>query len=188
MPDGRFIDDYLSYLLARASLGVYKAFEVEVKKSRLSSLEWRVLSTLSDGDGLTIGELAQIVLAKQPTLTKLVDRMVAQSLVVKRDDPADRRRTLVYETPRGRRIVAPLLVRAKAHERRVLERFPERDVQALKTILRALTDPAAVAVGHAVAAPAAPTRLSARPPRASTPRARRSSPSVRSYSPKRSSA
>ena len=50
-PKGAFVDDYLSYLLARASHVVYKEFNREVRAAGLTSLEWRVLATLSDGDG-----------------------------------------------------------------------------------------------------------------------------------------
>jgi DNA-binding MarR family transcriptional regulator len=137
---GRFVDDYLSYLLARASYVIYREFAAEVKASGLSSLEWRVLASLADSDGVTIGELAAAVLAKQPTLTKLVERMVRQGLVAKRDDASDRRRTLVFGTPLGRRVVKPLLARAKAHEREALAGFAERDVRALKAILASVIE------------------------------------------------
>ena len=60
----RFIDDYLSYLLARASHAVYKEFERTVNAAGFSSLEWRVLATLADTDGMAIGDLAREVLAK----------------------------------------------------------------------------------------------------------------------------
>jgi DNA-binding MarR family transcriptional regulator len=134
-----FIRDYLSYLLAQASHAIYREFDAKVRAAGLSSLEWRVLATLSDGDGLTIGELAAEVLAQQPTLTKVVDRLERAGLVERRNDPADLRRTLVLETERGRSSVAPLLAAAKAHERAVLGAFPARDVAALKTMLRALS-------------------------------------------------
>jgi len=109
-----------------------------VRAAGLSSTEWRVLATLSDGDGLTIGELAGDVLAQQPTLTKLVDRMARAGLVERRGDETDGRRTLVFETARGRTLVAPLLAQAKAHERATLAAFPAKDVAALKVILRTL--------------------------------------------------
>ena len=133
-----FVRDYLSYLLAQASYAVYKEFDARVRAAGLSSTEWRVLATLSDGDGLTIGELAREVLAQQPTLTKLVDRMERAGLVERRGDEADRRRTLVYETARGRARVAPLLVQAKAHERAALGAFAPQEAEALKRALRAL--------------------------------------------------
>ena len=137
-PEARFIDDYLSYLLARASHTVYREFHAQVQAAGLSPLQWRLLATLSDGDGLTIGELAREILAQQPTLTKLVQRMEKAGWVLRGADPADARRTLVFETRQGRDTVAALLAQAKAHEHSLLQGFSERDVSALKKILRTL--------------------------------------------------
>jgi DNA-binding MarR family transcriptional regulator len=138
LPEPRFIDDYLSYLLSRAAHGVYREFHPTVQAAALSSLEWRVLATLSDGDGLTIGELAREVLAQQPTVTKLIQRMDAAGWVQRTADANDARRTLVLETPQGRKVVANLLAQAKAHEAALLVDFSEHEVAALKKILRGL--------------------------------------------------
>ena len=135
-----FVRDYLSYLLGQANYAVYKDFEARVRAAGLSSTEWRVLATLSDGDGLTIGELAGDVLAQQPTLTKLVDRMERAGLVERRGDASDGRRTLVFETARGRALVAPLLAQAKAHERAVLGALAPDIAESLKRALRVLCE------------------------------------------------
>lgn len=139
--DGGFIRDCLSYLLAQASHAIYREFDAKVRAAGFSSLEWRVLATLSDGGGVTIGELAAEVLAQQPTLTKLVDRMERAGLVERRADPADLRRTLVFETERGRTKVGPLLAAAQAHERGALDGFARHEIEALKRALRALRAP-----------------------------------------------
>ena len=139
-----FVRDYLAYLLGQANHAVYKDFEARVRAAGLSSTEWRVLATLSDGDGLTIGELAGDVLAQLPTLTKLVDRMARAGLVERRGDESDGRRTLVFETTRGRTLVAPLLAQAKAHERATLAAFPPHEAEALKRALRTLCEPRSV--------------------------------------------
>lgn len=136
----RFIDDYLSYLLARASHAVYKEFERTVNASGLTSLEWRVLATLSDGGALPVGELAREVIVKQPTLTKLVQRMAEAGWVAVRADPADARRTLVEATARGRDAVQRLTRAAKSHETEVLGSFDRAEVETLKKILRALIE------------------------------------------------
>lgn len=135
-----FVRDYLPYLLGQANYAAHKAFASNVRAAGLSSTEWRVLATLSDGDGLTIGDLAGEVLAQQPTLTKLVDRMARAGLVERRGDATDGRRTLVFATARGLALVAPLLSQAKAHERAALAPFAAKDVAALKDILRALAE------------------------------------------------
>ena len=153
----RFVDDYLSYLLGRASHAVYKEFNQRVRAAGLSSLEWRVLATLSDGDGLTIGDLAREVLAQQPTLTKLIQRMQQNGWVELGADSADARRTLVHETAKGRAAVMRLIHAAKAHERATLKGFTVREVATLKKILHAL-------IARSAASPAllAPPARSAR--------------------------
>ena len=139
-PPPRFIDDYLSYLLARASQAVYREFERQVRAAGLASLEWRVLATLSDGDGMTVGELAREVLAKQPTVTKLVQRMAGAGWVTLGSDDADARRTRVVATRKGRDAVARLIRAAKRHEAEALASFSEREVATLKKILSALIE------------------------------------------------
>lgn len=140
MPTPRFIDDYLSYLLARASYAVYKEFDAQVKKAGLSSLEWRVLATLHGVEGMSIGELAREVLAQQPTLTKLIQRMSKDGLVERLSDESDGRKTLVAATPAGRKLVGGLLAHAKAHEAGLLGQFNAEEVQALKKVLHTLID------------------------------------------------
>jgi DNA-binding MarR family transcriptional regulator len=134
----RFVDDYLSYLLAAASERVSREFHRQLRPAGLAVREWRVLATLSDGDALSVGDLARIVLAQQPTLTKLVARMASTGLVTLAADPADRRRTLVRIAPAGRRAVRPLLGRAKAHERACLVSYSAAEVAKVKRILRDL--------------------------------------------------
>jgi DNA-binding MarR family transcriptional regulator len=134
----QFIDNYLSYLLSKAGHVVYREFHAHVHAAGLSSLEWRVLATLSDGDGLTVGELAHEVLTEQSTLTKLVQRMEKAGWVQRGADASDARRTLVFETSQGRAVVADLLRQAKKHEAALLANFSASETAALKKILRAL--------------------------------------------------
>ena len=134
----RFIDDYLSYLLARASHLVSRQFHAQLKPRGMPVPVWRVLSTLSDGDGLPVTELAKITLFKQPTLTKVIDRMSKQGLVERRASERDRRKVLVFITAKGRSQIADLLTRAKQHEREVLSGLSDADVNALKAALHNL--------------------------------------------------
>src|SRR6187455_1841893 len=116
----RFIDSYLGYLLGQANHALYKDFDAHVRAAGLSSIEWRVLATLHDGEPLTVSQLAHEVLSKQPTVTKLVQRMGEQGWVALQADPADQRRTLVVATTSGKRLVRPLVDKARAHEATIL--------------------------------------------------------------------
>ena len=133
-----FVDDYLAYLLARASQRISSEFHAVVEASGLSLLEWRVMASLSGKDSLSISELADTVLAKQPTVTKLVGRMQDTGWVQRRDAAHDKRQSLVSLTAAGRRKVQPLLAQAKAHEAQVVSALGATQADQLKQMLEAL--------------------------------------------------
>ena len=135
----RFVDGYLGYLLGQANHALYKEFDSHVRAAGLTSIEWRVLATLHDGEPLTISQLAHEVLSKQPTVTKLVQRMGEQGWLALQDDPADQRRTLVAVTTAGRRLVKPLVEQARQHESRVLRSLGATEKAALRRLLEKLS-------------------------------------------------
>jgi len=67
--------------------------------------QWRMLEVLAERGGLSMGEIADLVLMNHPALTKMTDRMVARGLVHRAPDPSDQRRVLVYVTELGEEIV-----------------------------------------------------------------------------------
>lgn len=134
----RSIDDFLPYLLSRASHLVSQRFYALLKREGMPIREWRVLATLFDGDGVPLGELADIVITEQSTATRLVERMAARGLVEKVVDRADRRRALVHITPLGRRAVAGLMEQARAIDGKIGADFDRRRNDALKAELKAL--------------------------------------------------
>lgn len=131
----RFVDDYLGYLLGQANHALYKDFDSHVRAAGLSSIEWRVLATLHDSAPLTVSQLAREVLSKQPTVTKLVQRMCEQGWLVLQGDPADQRRTMVSASAAGQRLVRPLVDKARAHEATVLGSLAGSEKAALKRLL-----------------------------------------------------
>jgi DNA-binding MarR family transcriptional regulator len=137
----RFVDEYLGYLLGQANHALYKDFDAHVRAAGLSSVEWRVLATLHDGEPLTISQLAREVLSKQPTVTKLVQRMAEQGWVSLQGDASDQRRTLVAATAAGRRLVKPLVEEARQHEARVLSALGANEKSALRKLLGKLRHP-----------------------------------------------
>jgi DNA-binding MarR family transcriptional regulator len=135
MAGERFVDTYLGYLLGQANHALYKDFDAQVRARGLSSIEWRVLATLQDSEPLTVSQLANEVLSKQPTVTKLVQRMADQGWVALQADPSDQRRTLVVATAAGRRLVRPLVEAARQHEARMLRSLGATEKAALRKLL-----------------------------------------------------
>ncbi|MBD0276225.1 MAG: MarR family transcriptional regulator [Acetobacteraceae bacterium] len=130
-------------LLARAAHVVVQGF-AEVLRGRGTSLPvWRVLAALSARPGETVTGLAEACLLQQPTMTKLLDRMVRDGLVARSQDARDRRVIRVALTPEGEAKAAELLAVAERHEAEVLACHPQ--AERIKPVLRdiiARSDPA----------------------------------------------
>ena len=135
-----FIRDYLPALLAQASELISSEFHAVARKHGFSVSEWRVLASLADGKPLSIGQLAQATITKQPTLTRLLDRMEARGQVRRIPHDSDRRVTLIQMTPDGVRTIDALMKQAREHEKRVLEPFGLARADELKNVLRQLID------------------------------------------------
>jgi DNA-binding MarR family transcriptional regulator len=135
-PAYAFPDDYLPYLVARASHVILHDFHPLLEPAGMRVPEWRVLGTLSGGGGYTVGALARATLFKQPTLSKLLDRLERRGLVRRVAGGMDLRHSLVELTARGRRRIRPLVARARRREKAVLKAHRVRDVRALKRLLK----------------------------------------------------
>lgn len=133
-------DVSLIELIVRANHLLVERFQDQLKAHGVSGTEWRVLAALAARDGATMTELAELVLFKQPTLTKAVDRMERSQLVQRRTPEKDRRRTLVHLTERGRRIAAPLMTEAHQHELAVARALGEPRRRELCAALSALIE------------------------------------------------
>ncbi|MBB6420309.1 MarR family winged helix-turn-helix transcriptional regulator [Streptomyces sp. AK010] len=93
--------DDLVQLLTRAERLAARRLQGVLEGEGCSLDAWRVLASLSDGEGHHMTGLAEAAFLPPPTLTKLVDQLVDQNLVHRRVDPFDRRRILAHLTPRG---------------------------------------------------------------------------------------
>ncbi|MDP3084107.1 MAG: MarR family transcriptional regulator [Rubrivivax sp.] len=136
----RFVDHYLAALLAQANSLISTEFHQVVKQQGLQVPEWRLLASLAGGEAISVGRLAQITLAQQPTVTRQLDRMQKKGLIQRIEHRADRRVTLALITASGQALADKLIGQALAHEQRVLSPFGAERAALLKTTLREIID------------------------------------------------
>jgi DNA-binding MarR family transcriptional regulator len=118
-----------------------------------SSLDqWRILSLLAERGGCPMTVVADHVLLLAPKLSKLVDRMVAANLVLRRQDHEDRRRVLIVVSERGRRALAEW-DEATSDVRAQVRALLGADAEQFEALLRRLQDGLDPAVTEVPAAP-----------------------------------
>ncbi len=134
------LEQYLGHLLDLAHRRVGADLERVLAGTGVQKEEWRVLEVLSDERGRSMGELAAVVAMNHPTLTKLIDRMVAKSWVLRNVDAADSRRVLVYITDVGLATMVRLEAPLEAHEQTLTSALGERKARQLRSLLAELIE------------------------------------------------
>ena len=86
-----------------------------------------------------MGELAEIVLMNPPTLTKLVDRMVANGLVHRQLAPEDHRRVRLVLTDAGLELVGKIRRQVEVQNEDIVERLGEENARLVQEALRSLS-------------------------------------------------
>ena len=89
--------------LARLAKTVVQELDrtVAAQLDGMTVAQWHVLSALEGGQGKAMSALAVATLLPGPSLTRLIDGMVEENLVLRKVDVTDRRRVLVFQTRRG---------------------------------------------------------------------------------------
>lgn len=90
---------------ARAVARLAKQVEVAIGPLDLSLPQYRVLALLGDGSTAS-SVLARKLAVSPPTVTAVVDGLVARDLVERQADPEDRRRLTLLLTRDGKRVLA----------------------------------------------------------------------------------
>ena len=108
--------------LFRAQHEIFDEISVDFEGSDVSQSEYDVLLTVTRAPEMTarLRDVTALMLVSQPSVSRLVDRMVARGLVSKRIDPLDGRGALVQATPEGASAFRNL---ARRHARTVAARM-----------------------------------------------------------------
>jgi MarR family transcriptional regulator, organic hydroperoxide resistance regulator len=88
--------------------------------------------------GMSAGDLATVLHVHPSTLTGVLQRLVAQRLLARSDDPADRRRAVLRLTKRGARVNTARRGTVEASIGLALEGISDRDRMATKRVLERL--------------------------------------------------
>jgi DNA-binding MarR family transcriptional regulator len=126
----------LAYLLSRAERQLTRRVAVVLAEEGCTVEQWRVLAAVAGASGRPMTETAEDAMLPAPSLTKLVDRMVADNLVHRRADPSDRRRVLLHLAPRGR-ILHERAAHRLAEAQAAFLSAPPPDLVALANVLLA---------------------------------------------------
>jgi len=128
-----------SYELLGTLHAVEARFESVLEPLGLSLAKFGVLSKLAaSGEPLPLRTLAERCACVRSNITQLVDRLEVEKLVVRSDDPRDRRSVLAELTAEGRSRQAAGLRALEEAERELVSRLPRKERASLLQLLQSL--------------------------------------------------
>jgi DNA-binding MarR family transcriptional regulator len=110
--------------------------------ANLTMPQFRLLLVLALRGGAASHDLAESMGVSLATITGIVDRLAAQNLVTRREDPRDRRVRRVELTAAGRGLVDDIAAAGTASQRRLLDRLSLDDLAILERAFGLLADAA----------------------------------------------
>jgi MarR family transcriptional regulator for hemolysin len=122
--------------VARAYKGAADQVAADFDLSHASAWPMLMLSRL--GDGVRPGAVADAVGIEAPSLVRIIDQLVAAGLVLREDDPSDRRAKTLSLTAEGRRVAERLEKALLPFRRAMFKDAPQADVEACLRVLTRL--------------------------------------------------
>ncbi len=98
--------------------------------------QWTILLSLWEKDGITQQELCNATFKDKPSMTRLIDNMERQHLVVRISDKKDKRTNLIYLTKTGRDLENKSFKIAIATMREALKDITIEDLKIGQEVLR----------------------------------------------------
>jgi len=131
---------HLGYWLRYVSNHVSQAFARKVETHDVTVAEWTLLRQLLGVKALAPSRLAQRMGMTRGAITKLADRLIAKSLLVRTADPEDGRAQTVSLTAKDRKLVPELAALADANDSEFFDHLSPKDRAALLRILRGIVE------------------------------------------------
>lgn len=110
------------------------------KEAKIHPGQMPLLITLFKEEGLSQRELASRLGIKPPTMNVMIGRLEKNGCIVKKQDPEDQRRSLIYFTKNGRDICQNAMERAHAVAEEVMKDFTEEEQTEFIRLLHKLSD------------------------------------------------
>jgi MarR family transcriptional regulator for hemolysin len=97
--------------------------------------KFRVLIFLNRNEGASLSDIAEHMGLTLPSMSKMIDGLVARNMVIRQMDPGDRRRVTLAPTALGRTVMQSAY---EATAARLAERLAALPASACRTILKAM--------------------------------------------------
>ena len=121
--------------LLRAREAVMKEFVPSLREQELSAQQWRVIRALQYHGDMDITELCEECHLLKPSMSRIVQNLCSRSIVARRSNKQDKRRTTLALTPVGIDLFHKITPHSIDRYQSITDRFGEEKLDQLYKLL-----------------------------------------------------
>jgi MarR family transcriptional regulator for hemolysin len=114
-------------------------FDERVELLGVTRAKWMLIATVASRPGATQRMIATLLEVSDVTAGRLIDRVCADGLLERRENPQDRRAYCVYLTPAAQPVLKRMADAAEDYEREIFSAFGEDDLATFGVLLDRLS-------------------------------------------------
>ena len=134
------LEQTVGFSIYRVAMRLRHELTQRLTEYDLTSEQFAILARLWEEDGMCQRALAERILKDRPNVTRMLDKLQAKGLVVRRPDLDDRRAFHVCLTESGRALEKTLLPVVERLRRTAYQGISENQQQQLKRLLNKVFD------------------------------------------------
>jgi MarR family transcriptional regulator, organic hydroperoxide resistance regulator len=130
----------IGYAVRHTHKALSRRLAYELAQAGISFGHYYYLRALFEANGISQMELSERVGVDPTTVVTVVDTLERANVVERRKDPTDRRKALIYLTPKGRKLRRPLLAAIAAAQANALVGISAADIETFRRVALRVID------------------------------------------------
>ena len=114
------------------------SFDQRVERSGLTRASWQLIAAVARHPGATQRLIAEALEVREITAGRLIDKLCAEGILERRENPQDRRAYCVYLTSDAKPMLDKIDELAKVHESEIFAGFAAGDLDRLDELLEGI--------------------------------------------------
>ncbi len=129
----------VGYVVRHTHKALSRRLAAELTEAGIAFKHYYYLRALLETNGISQMELSERVGVDPTTVVTVVDTLARQDIVERRADPDDRRKALIYLTPKGKALRRPMRHAIDAVQRSAQRDISPRDLEIFRRVCAQLT-------------------------------------------------
>lgn len=134
------LDECVAFITNKASKKMADAFNERLLALGITRVQWIALYYLGKYEGVNQKELAEMMNIKTSTAARLIDRMEREGLVLRLNDPKDRRAAKLVLTEKGRELREKLLPEGEKMSKIFAKGITDEELKVFKRVLAKMVE------------------------------------------------